>query len=454
MKAFNNVLDMIGNTRLLELTKLDTGPCQLFAKLEFDNPGGSIKDRIAISMITTAEKEGKLKPGDTIIEATAGNTGLGLALVASQKGYPLTLVMPDKMSTEKVANLRALGAEVMLTRSDVAKGHPEYYQDVAKRIAESNDKMFYINQFSNPANVRAHEEGTAPEIWEQMDHKVDAVVCGVGSGGTITGIGRFMKGVNPDVEVILADPEGSILAEYIETGNLSEAGRWLVEGIGEDFIPGICDLSLVSKGYTVSDKDAFNIARELLKKEGIMAGSSSGTLLTAALKYCREQTTPKRVVTLFPDSGNKYLSKMYNDDWMLDQGFLKRPVYGDLRDLIYKRHVDHSTVFAKPDETLMAVLTRMKEHGISQLPVMENDQIVGIIDESDFLLEVMDDKNHFQEPVSKAMTAHPQVIGYQADVSELVKIFQKGFVPIVVQDKTFLGIITRIDLINYLKQTL
>lgn len=321
MKVYNSVLEMVGQTPMVKFQKMNVGKCQLFGKLESQNPGASIKDRIAISMIETAEKEGWVKPGDTIIEATAGNTGLGLAMVASQKGYKLKIVMPDKMSMEKEYNLRAFGAEVMRTRSDVGKGHPEYYQDVAKRLSEENG-WYFINQFSNPANIAAHYMTTGPEIWEQLDGKVDAIVLGVGSGGTVTGIGRYLKEQNPDVDIVLADPDGSILTHYHETGEMSEAGSWVIEGIGEDFIPDICDMSLFTKAYTVDDKEALNTARELMLKEAVMGGSSTGTLVAAALKYCQEQTEPKNVVTFVCDTGNRYLSKMYNDEWMKEQGFL------------------------------------------------------------------------------------------------------------------------------------
>jgi cystathionine beta-synthase len=320
-KPFTNVLQMIGNTPIVELTQLDTGCCQLFVKLELNNPGGSIKDRIALNMIEAAEASGDLKPGDTIVEATAGNTGLGLALVASQKGYPLTIVMPDKMSKEKEFNLTAMGAKVIRTRSDVMKGHPEYYQDLAQSIADESG-AYYINQFANPANVEAHIKGTGPEIWQQMEQDVDAFVCGVGSGGTLSGIGGYLKSQNSAIEVVLADPQGSILAPLHNTGKMTEAGSWLVEGIGEDFVPDICDMKLVDKAIEVTDKEAMLAARELLLKEGIMGGSSTGTLLTAALKYCQQQTVAKRVVTLVPDTGNRYLSKMYNDEWMKEKGFI------------------------------------------------------------------------------------------------------------------------------------
>ncbi len=322
MAVYDNVLELVGNTPIVKVNRLDTGLCNLYLKLESANPGNSIKDRIALSMINAAEQQGLIKPGDTLIEATAGNTGLGLALIAAQKGYKLIIVLPDKMSMEKEYNLRAMGAEVLRTRSDVGKGHPEYYQDMAERISKETG-AFYINQFGNDANWQAHYNTTAPEIYDAMQGNLDAFVCGVGSGGTITGMGKFFKEQNKNIEMVLADPEGSILTHYHETGEIVEAGSWVVEGIGEDFIPDICDMSLVDKAYYVSDKEALNSARELLLKEGLMGGSSSGTLLAGALKYCKEQTEPKNVVTLLCDTGNRYLSKMYNDDWMNEKGFLE-----------------------------------------------------------------------------------------------------------------------------------
>ena len=321
MKVFNNVMEMVGNTPMVRVTNMDTGPCELYLKLELQNPGGSIKDRIAVEMVEQAEKQGKLKPGDTIIEATAGNTGLGLALVAASKGYPLKIVMPDKMSQEKVNNLRAMGAEVVQTRSDVQKGHPEYYQDMAARMAEENG-YYYVNQIENPANIDAHYKTTGPEIWEQMEGKLDAFVCGVGSGGTLTGVGRYLREQKSDIDLVLADPAGSILEPLVNRNEEVEAGSWLAEGIGEDFIPTICDIKLANTAFAISDKEGMQTARKVLEKEGVMVGSSSGTLIAAALRYCQQQTEPKRVVTLACDTGNRYLSKLFNDDWMRSQNLL------------------------------------------------------------------------------------------------------------------------------------
>lgn len=452
MKVFSDILDMIGNTPIVELKNLDTGKCQLFAKLEYLNPGGSIKDRIAKEMILTAEASGKLKPGDTLIEATAGNTGLGLALLAIQRGYKLLVVMPDKMSKEKVFNLKAMGAKVVMTRSDVMKGHQEYYQDKAKQISSEMENAFYVDQFENEANVAAHYQHTGPEIWEQMQGKLDAVVCGVGTGGTITGIGRFMKEKNSAIEMVLADPKGSVLAHYIDSGKLGKAGSWYVEGIGEDFIPSICDMTLIDKAITIPDQQAFDVARELLSKEGLMVGSSSGTLLGAALLYCQNQKTAKKVITLFPDSGTKYMSKMYNDDWMYDKGFISRRETGDLRDLIIHQHDQKEVVYAAPNDTLLTAYQLIKENAYSQLPVLNQEKLVGIIDESDILLRVYNHPDRFEEPVKKAMTTNLEVIDYKSSIDLLMDIFNHDHIAIVMDGNKFLGIISRIDLINYIRK--
>ena len=452
MTPKRSVLEMIGNTPMLELTKFDTGPCQLFVKLENQNPGGSIKDRIGLSMIEAAEAEGRIQPGGTLIEATAGNTGLGLALVAAQKGYRLVLIVPDKMSQEKIYHLRALGAEVVLTRSDVGKGHPDYYQDMAERLQREIPNALWVDQFSNPANPKAHETGTGPEIWRQMAENVDAVVCGVGSGGTISGLGRFFKSVAPHVQMILADPEGSVLAVTVKTGTMpTEVGSWVVEGIGEDFVPPNCDLDLVADAIVVSDRDALATARELLRLEGILAGSSSGTLITAALRWCRQQTAPKRVVTFVCDSGNKYLSKMYNDYWMITEGFIERERFGDLRDLIMRRATDHAVVTVGPQEPLSTAYTRMRLYDVSQLPVLDDGRIVGIIDESDLLLATFHHPEQFGAPVADSMTSKLEVIAPTAPIDALLPIFRADLVAIVVDGDAFLGLITKVDLINYLR---
>lgn len=451
MTSYSNVLEMVGNTPLIEVRHLDTGPCRLFLKLESQNPGGSIKDRIALSMIGEAEKRGDIRPGDTIIEATAGNTGLGLALVAAQKGYKLILVIPDKMSSEKIFNCKAMGAEVILTRSDVAKGHPEYYQDLAARLARENG-WFYINQFGNPDNVKAHEEGTGPEIWEQMNHDLDAVVVGVGSSGTVTGVGHYFQRVAPRAEIILADPQGSVLADYIKTGVLGEKGTWLVEGIGEDFIPDICDLDVVKKAYSIPDAEAFAVARELLRREGVLGGSSTGTLLAAALRYCREQTEPKRVVTLVCDTGNRYLSKLYNDFWLFDLGFLQRKHTGDLRDFISRPYLERATVTVGPDDTLATAHNRMRTNGYSQLPVVDGDKFLGVLAEIDIIRAVAEGRDGFKQAVRAALNTGFPTMDVKTPLATLMSRLEIEPAVAIMEDTVFHGLITRSDVLNHLRK--
>ena len=452
MQVYSNVLDMVGKTPMLQINNIDTGPCELFLKLELANPGGSVKDRIGISMIEEAEKRGDIKPGDTIVEATAGNTGLGLALVAAQKGYHLILVLPDKMSQEKIFNLRAMGAEVVLTRSDVAKGHPEYYQDLGRSIAEEKG-LYFINQFGNPDNPLAHKLTTAPEILEQMGGNVDAIVMGVGSSGTVSGFCEYLEEHAPDVDIILADPVGSILAEYINEGTLSDkSSSWLVEGIGEDFIPDIANFSRVTKAYSISDAESFAAARGLLRSEGILAGSSSGTLLAAALKYCREQSEAKRVVTFACDTGNKYLSKLYNDFWMEDQGFIAREQHGDLTDLIGRPHDERATITVGPGDVLTTAHNRLRNAGFSQLPVMEEGNLVGVVTEETIIQHVYGKPELMNAPVADAMQKAFIKLDKGASVNNLVSMLQVQPYAAILDGDEFLGLITRSDVLNYLRR--
>jgi len=458
--VYANVLEMIGNTPMLELSQLDAGPCRLLAKLELLNPAQSIKDRIGLRMIEDAERDGRLNPKGnpppTIIEATAGNTGLGLALVAGQKGYTLKVVVPDKMSQEKIQHLRAMGAEVILARSDVQKGHPEYYQDVAARIARETPNSVYINQFENPSNVAAHYDTTGPEIWAQLNGKVDAVVLGVGSGGTLSGVGKYLREKNPKLKIILADPAGSILHPLVNEGKKVAPGMWLVEGMGEDFVPDICDLELVDEAIPVTDAEAFNSSRELLEKEGILAGSSTGCLLSAATRWCRTQTSPMTVVTLICDSGAKYLSKFFNDFWMIDNGFINRSTRDDIADLIARRHLEGEDFVLTESEPVKQAFKRMQLYSISQMVVMDTrDRVCGIIDESDVLMAVHKDAGAWERPVSDFMTRRLETVHPSSRVEDLIPIFRSDRVAIVVDEKGhYHGLITRIDLINYLRRQL
>ena len=446
-----SVLDLIGETPLIEVTSFDRGPCRLFLKLESANPSGSIKDRPARAMIEAAEADGRLKPGGTIIEATAGNTGLGLALVGARKGYRIVLVVPDKMAREKILHCKAMGAEVVLTRSDVGRGHPDYYQDLAETITQRTAGALFINQFANPANPYAHETTTGPEIFRQMQGNVDAVVAGVGSGGTLTGIGRHMAKHSPKTRMILADPAGSILAPLVETGRQPEAGSWAVEGIGEDFVPPNADLKLVHKAYAISDPDSFAAARDLLRHEGVLAGSSTGTLLAAALRYCREQNEPQRVVSLVCDSGAKYLSKVFNPVYAAQEGW-DQERHGQVRDVVTARFPEGEEVVVHPDDTLRTAFVRMRAADLSQLPVVDGERVVGLVDESDMLGAVLEHSSRaFEHPVKEVMVTRLETISADAPIADLVPLFRRDLVAIVLDGSHFLGIATRLDLINYFR---
>jgi len=449
-----SLLDLIGKTPMVEVTKIDTGPCRLFLKLEAQNPGGSIKDRIAVEMIEAAEKEGWLKPGGTIVEATAGNTGLALTLVGQAKGYKVLLVIPDKMSKEKIQHLRAMGADVRLTRSDVPHGHPEYYTDMAERLSQQLPGGFYVNQFANDANAAAHVKTTGPEIWDQMDHEIDAFVAGIGSGGTITGVAQFLKSQGAKTQIILADPVGSTLAGIVNDGVPGPEGSYTVEGIGQNFVPDTADMSLIDRAYSIPDAEAIATVRELLLKEGILAGSSSGTLIAAALRWCREQTGPKRVVTFVCDTGAKYLSKVYNDAWLADQGLGERDIHGDLSDLITRKYAKGDVVVAGPDDTLDTAFKRMRGADVSQLPIIDEGRLVGILDESDIVHVMNTDEitrqERFKKAVGTVMTRDLDTVQVNEPLDALIPLFDRDRVALVLDGEQFVGIITRVDLINHL----
>jgi len=466
-EVHHSVLSMIGRTPMLELSRMfpagtpaNPAGCRVFIKMELMNPAGSIKDRIGVSMIEGAERSGKLNPKGnpppTIIEATAGNTGLGLALVAGQKGYRLKVVVPDKMSQEKIQHLRAMGAEVVLARSDVQKGHPEYYQEVAAQLAKNTPNSVFINQFSNLDNNKAHYETTGPEIWEQMNGKIDAFVAGVGSGGTLTGCGKFFREKNPGIRIVLADPAGSMLHPLVNEGKHVTATGWLVEGMGEDFVPDICDIKLADEAVAVADADAFHAARELLRSEGVLAGSSTGCLLHAVGVFIKKQSKPLIVVSFACDTGGKYLSKMFNDFWMIDNGFIQREKRNDLTDLIARKHSQKEDFTLGDEEPVKQAIKRMGMYGVSQMVVMDaRNKIAGLIDEGDILLGVTHDPAAFDKPVSDFMTRRLETIRPTASVNDLMPIFRADRVAIVVDDKgTYHGLITKIDLINYLRARL
>ncbi len=314
--------NVIDDTPLIQVKNINTGMCELFLKMENMSANGSIKDRIAIAMLDAAEKSGKLKPGGTIVEASAGNTGISLAQVGAARGYKVIIVIFDKVSAEKVAHLKQLGAEVITTTSKAPSSHPDNFKSIAARIAKENPSYYYVDQFNNEANPLVHEQTTAPEIWRQMQYNVDAIVLGAGSGGHLTGIGKFFAGMKKDVEIILADPKGSALADVVNNTNCKEDYAWKIEGIGHDFVPKTCNLSYASSAMTIEDGRAFAAARLLFEKENILAGPSTGAMIAASLEFCRAQTTAKRVVSFVYDSGKNYLSKMYSDAWIDEQGIV------------------------------------------------------------------------------------------------------------------------------------
>jgi cystathionine beta-synthase len=427
----------------------------LFVKLESHNPGGSIKDRIGLFIIEEAEKSGELKPGGTIIEATAGNTGIGLALVAAIKGYKIILVIPDKMSREKILHLEGLGAEIILTRSDVPEGHPEYYQDLARKILSETPGAFLANQFSNPANPLAHKSTTAPEIWEQMGGKIDAMVAGVGSGGTITGLAEFFKEKDPNIQMVVADPEGSVVADAVRKGSFSyEGGSWLVEGVGEDFIPDNLNLELLHDAEVVSDKEAFQTLQVLLQEEGILGGSSTGTLVAGAIKWCKKQDSPKRVVTFICDTGNKYLSKAYNKSWLHDNHLLENQDNGDLTDLINRRADRGDMIKVSPSDSLLVAYNRMRASDISQIPVLDLEKLVGVLDEEDLLFTVSNNESAFSRPVSEYMVKDLDILPVDASESSLLEVLSQGKVAIIFDNEIFVGFITKVDLINHYRNKL
>ena len=450
MTVHTSLLSMIGNTPMLKLTAFDTGLCELFVKLESQNPGGSIKDRVGLAIIEEAEKSGELKPGGTIIEATAGNTGIGLALVAAIKGYKIILVIPDKMSREKILHLEGLGAEIVLTRSDVPEGHPEYYQDLARTIVAKTPGSFLANQFSNPANPMIHRTTTGPEFWEQMDGNIDAMVAGVGSGGTITGLAEFFKEKNPDIQMVAADPEGSIVADAVIKGSFSyDGGSWLVEGVGEDFIPDNLNVDLLDDAEVVTDKEAFQTLQILIREEGVLGGSSTGTLVAGAVKWCQKQTSPKRVVTFICDTGNKYLSKAFNKSWLHDNDLLEVETAGDVTDLINRRADQGDMISVSVSDTLLTAYKRMRASDISQIPVLDGERLVGVLDEEDLLFNVSKSDNAFTQLVTEFMVTDLDVLPVGASEEDLLNTLTQGKVAIIYDGDTFVGFITKVDLINH-----
>ena len=451
MNVYDDVVAAIGNTPLVRLNRVgrEIG-ATLYAKLEYLNPGSSIKDRIAVQMILDAERSGRLKPGGTIIECTSGNTGMGLAMVGTVRGYRTVFVMPDKVSSEKIKALRAFGARVITTPTAVAPEDPRSYYSVAQRLQQEIPNSFFANQYDNQSNPEAHFRTTGPEIWEQLGERLDAVVVATGTGGTLTGIARYIKPKKPAVRFVLIDPVGSILYEYFKTRNIAKSFKtYKVEGFGEDFIPGSLDIGLVDDCYQVTDKECFMGARELTRKEGLFSGGSAGGVLYGALKFAKEHPECKTIVVILPDSGSRYLSKVYDDDWLRENSFLdEEDTYGRLRDLV--EHQEQTLITAHPEDGVKEIIQLMKKHAISQLPVLEGERLVGIISESDLVQALLSDPDNIARPISGLVDQNYVVVPPETPVARLAAIFGEGKVALVQEGSRICGLVTKIDLIDHI----
>lgn len=455
-RVYDNVLGAMGNTPLVRLKRIGRDlPCPLYAKLELMNPGGSVKDRVGAFIIEQAENRGELKPGGTIVEATSGNTGVGLAIAAALKGYHTIFVMPDKMSNEKILLLRAYGAKVVITPTAVEPDDPRSYYEVAKKFARETPNAILANQYHNPDNPLTHELSTGPELWEQTEGRLTDVIIGMGTGGTISGVGRYLKSKNPNIKIVGVDIEGSILTEIWQNkGKIPEGAypkTYKVEGIGEDFLPSATDLSVVDWIERAGDRESFLWARQLVRQEGIFAGGSSGSAIAGAVKYCRRLTPDRLAVVILPDSGSRYLSKFYDDKWMREFGFLSME-FGEtaLGDLL----------IAKPDKTLYTaslgdpmrkVVAVMHEHGISQMPVVGTDgSLVGLIEEVDLLNHMLEDHDHSQsEPIDPLVQNASAVFPPETSLEEAMLSLKSGLALLVVENSKPVGILTKIDVLDY-----
>ena len=450
MEFKNNILEQIGNTPLIKLNKINKGlKPQIFAKLESANPGGSVKDRIGYAMIVDAEQRGELKPGGTIIEATSGNTGIGLAITAAVRGYKSIFVVTDKVSQEKINYLKAFGAEVIVVSRFADPDDPEYYVNVAKRLHQEIPNSFFAYQYSNPSNPEMHYRTTGPEIWRQTDGKITHFVSSIGTGGTISGTGRFLKEKNPNIQVIAADPLGSIFKHYKETGEVIKGTPYLVEGIGQDCLPANVHFQYIDKIYNISDKESFAAARRLTLEEGIFCGGSTGTIVHVALEIAKDLTENDVIVFIVCDTGERYLSKMHNIEW-LRQNRMLEPEIRILRDLsdLKKQKGFEEIVFVKETDTVKDVLEIINKTGFSNIPVLKGRQSVGCIKENKLLAKLVNDPLLYNKQIGAVMDESLPILDAKTEITE-VKKFLKDNSAILVSDFGLItDIITRYDLIN------
>ena len=455
-RVFDSILGAMGNTPLVRLGRITKDlPVPLYAKLEFMNPGGSVKDRVGAFIIEQAEKRGELKPGGTVVEATSGNTGVGLAIAAALKGYKTIFVMPDKMSNEKILLLRAYGAKVVITPTAVAPEDPRSYYEVAKRFARETPNAILANQYHNPDNPKTHELSTGPELWEQTEGRVTDVIIGMGTGGTISGVGRYLKSKNPNIKIVGVDIEGSILTEIWQSGGKIPDGAYpktyKVEGIGEDFLPSATDLSVVDWIERAGDKESFLWARQLVKQEGIFAGGSSGSALAGAVKYCRRLAGDRLPVVILPDSGSRYLSKFYDDKWMREFGFLSME-FGEmsLGDLLIAKP-NKSLLTATLGDSIRKVVTVMRQNAVSQMPVVGADgSLAGLIEEVDLLNHMLEKHEHSHDESIDALVQNAgAVFPPETSLDEAMPSLTAGYALFVVENSRPVGILTKIDVLDY-----
>ncbi len=451
---YSNILQTIGRTPLVKLNRV-TGDARglILAKVESLNPGGSVKDRIGVTIIEEAEREGRLRPGGTIVESTSGNTGMGLALVAAVKGYKTVFTLPDKMSMEKIRLLRSFGAEVIVTPTAVPHESPESYTEVAKRVVRETPNSILANQYHNPRNPEAHYLTTGPEIWEQTGGQIDYFICGIGTGGTISGTGKYLKEKNPGVKVIGIDPKGSVLREYFYTKKISPILKtYKVEGIGQDYVPSVLHFDYVDDVIEANDRESFLMARRLTREEGIMSGGSAGTAVAGMMKIADRFKDTDVVVVLLPDTGERYLSKIYNDDWMREHGFLV-PERITARYILQSKQQDLRTLVAiDPGTSVREALGLIKQHDISQLPVIQNGTPVGSLHDHELMTAVLEDPALVDQPVRTVMGPSFPSVNIDSQIDDVVRLMmkKKNSAVLLEDDSTISGILTRYDVIEFM----
>jgi cystathionine beta-synthase len=447
-----SILETIGNTPLVRLNKIPGPDCaELVVKIEFFNPGGSVKDRIGYRIIEDAEKKGLLRPGGVVVEATSGNTGAGLAIACAIKGYRAIFVLPDKQSQEKIRYLKALGAQVVVCPTAVEPDDPRSYYSVSRRLAKETPNAILANQYHNPVNPQSHYESTGPEIWEQTEGKLDFFVCGLGTGGTVSGTGRYLKEKNPNIKIVGVDIEGSILHHFYCTGEMIEAQQYLIEGIGEDFIPGTMDMSVIDEVVTVGDRESFMMARRLAREEGIYAGGSSGSALAGAMVIARREGPGKRIVCLLPDHGDRYLSRFWSDEWMMDKGFVD-PKSLRVADVLRQKPSGPSgLVSVSPEDFVRAALETMRSKDVSQVPVLEGSRSVGSLEDGALMTRVLEDSGLLQQKVSRVMGPPFPVVGANDPLDEALRpLARKQSAVLVMDDGSITGILTRFDFLKFI----